>query len=104
MSNGNNQSFSIMDNTKFLDLPEKWQIENGRFFDFTKFRSIIVCRYRLEDRRAIVFQHARGNLAITLIPAEIIYMRRGLDLHWLTDYAVKIEAGSRISVPDMPER
>lgn len=100
----NETKSNILDDTQFLDLPENWQIEDGRIFDFTKFSKIIVCRYRLEDRRAIVFQNVRGNLAITLNPAEIISMRRGLDLHWLTDYPVKIEAGSRISVPDMPEK
>lgn len=99
----NNENLTILDNPDFLDLPKRWQPKHGKVFDFTTFKSILICRYRLEDHRMILFQNVRENLGVALSAGEIISLRRALDFHWLTDYPVKIEPGDKLITPEMPE-
>jgi len=83
--------------------PSHWNVK-PLMFDYSKnMCRIFIGRLKLEDRRIVIFSNPTGDIGITLTAQEIRSLKDGINLHFLTEQPVKIEKGSRISVPEPPK-
>jgi len=83
--------------------PSHWNIK-PLMFDYSKnMCRIFIGKLQYEDRRMIVFSNPTGDVGIVLTAQEIRSLKDGIGLHFLTEQPVKIEKGSKISVPEPPK-
>jgi len=83
--------------------PSHWNVK-PLMFDYSKnMCRIFIGKLQYEDRRIIVFSNPTGDIGIVLTAQEIRSLKDGIGLHFLTEQPVKIEKGSKISVPEPPK-
>ena len=83
--------------------PSHWNVK-PLMFDYSKnMCRIFIGKLQYEDRRMVVFSNPTGDVGIVLTAQEIRSLKDGIGLHFLTEQPVKIEKGSRISVPEIPK-
>lgn len=84
--------------------PSHWNVK-PLMFDYSKnMCRIFIGKLQYEDRRMIIFSNPTGDVGITLTAQEIRSLKDGINLHFLTEQPVKIEKGSKISVPEPPRK
>ena len=82
--------------------PSHWNVK-PLMFDYSKnMCRIFIGKRQYEDRRIIIFSNPTGDVGVVLTAQEIRSLKDGINLHFLTEQPVKIEKGSRISVPEPP--
>lgn len=103
VSSHSNSKENFNEKQRLTGWPSHWNIK-PLMFDYSKnMCRIFIGKLQFEDRRIIVFSNPTGDVGIVLTAQEIRSLKDGIGLHFLTEQPVKIEKGSKISVPETPK-